>query len=122
MPYEIVWETSGVHLIFAGLVTGEQTKEAGNRIYSHADFDSLRYQIFDFTGVEDVKLTVDEMKEMAAIDSVAASTNPRIQLAIVSTSETVMIANAVYAAEYPDLPWETKEFRTLVEARAWVEG
>ncbi len=120
MPYRLNWEAKGVHLEFLAHVTGQEIKEAGDAMYGHEGFDQIRYQIFDFAAAETFTLSIDDMREIAAIDLIAARTNPRIRLAIVSTSETIDTAIAFYDANSPDLPWETQGFRGLPEARAWI--
>ena len=61
------------------------------------------------------------MKEIAAIDSVAATINSTMRLAIVSNSDTIDTAIALYDANTPGSPWTTEGFRSLSEARAWIE-
>jgi len=88
--------------VFTGHVTGEEIKQAGDAMYCHKGFDAIRYQIFDFT------------------DASAASTNPNIRQAIVSNSETIDAALAIYENNQPDLSWITEGMATLEEARSWI--
>jgi len=120
MPYRVNWENTGCHLFFYGVVTGTEIKDAGDEAYGHEAFDTTRYLIFDFTEAEDVRLTLEEVKALAATDLAAARTNPRIRQAIVSTSETVDIGLAFYVSNAPELPWVTEGFGSLGEARAWL--
>ena len=62
------------------------------------------------------------MKEIAAIDASAASTNPSIRQAVVSNSETIDAALAIYEKHQLDLPWITEGMTTLEEARAWISA
>ena len=85
-----------MHLVFTGHVTGKEIKQAGDAMYGHEGFDTIRYQIFDFTDADDFSISLEDMKEIAAIDASAASTNPSIRQAIVSNSETIDAALAIY--------------------------
>ena len=120
MPYSLKWEERGVHLVFTGHVTGQEIKQAGDAMYGHKGFDAIRYQIFDFTDATDFSISLEDMKEIAAIDASAASTNPKIRQAIVSNSETIDAALAIYGKNQPDLPWITEGLATLEDARSWI--
>ncbi len=111
----------GYHIQFQDHVTGDETKRAGDDIYGHKGFDRLSYQIFDFIEATDFTITLSEVKEIGAIDLVAAQTNPKIRQTVISNSETIDVALGFYAANQPDLPWATEGFETLSEAREWVE-
>jgi len=76
--------------------------------------------MFEFTDATDVTITLDEVKEIGAIDLIASTTNPNLRQAIVSSSETVNVALGFYVANSPEIPWASKGFTTLADARAWL--
>jgi hypothetical protein len=122
MPYQSNWEQAGVHVRLTGQVTGLDIKQVDREIYGHETFDGMRYTIYDFTQAEDFSVSLDEMREVAAMDLAASTTNPNLRIALVAATETVRIANSVYETAAPELPWDAREFDTLNEARRWLEG
>ena len=122
MPHSISWEENGSRTVFRGHVTGEEIARSSVEIRGNPRFDSMRYQIVDFSNIEGIEITLDEVREIAALDAAAAATNPRMKVAIISDSETVDTGAAAYKADNAESPWETEIFRTLDEARRWVEG
>lgn len=122
LPYRITWEPTGAHLFFFGNVTGAEIRAAGDEAYGNERFDASRHLIFDFVEAEQVTMTVDDVRLLAAIDQAAAQTNPRIRQAIVSDSETIDTALSLYGSSAPDLPLESRGFRSLAEARSWLES
>lgn len=109
-------------VLFFDDVTGTEIRAAGDEAYAHERFDTSRHLIFDFTEAQQVTMSVDDVRLLAAIDQAAAQTNPRIRQAIVAVSETIDTALSFYSTNAPDLPWESRGFRSLVEARSWLES
>jgi hypothetical protein len=84
-----------------------------------ARFDDLRFVINDFLCITGVSSSLRDVEEVAAIDSIAAITNPRIKVAVVATSPMVI----EMAESYIDSPlnqYPTKIFQTLADARQWI--
>ena len=122
MPYTIGWESHGIHSRFTGDVTGKEIIAHGAKLHGDARFDSVRFIIADFSGTQQLTITLDEVKEIAARDAVAALSNPRVRVAIVSNSETVDVGSALYKSDNANSTWKAEIFRTLEEARRWAEG
>ena len=79
MPYQSNWEQAGVHVRLTGQVTGLDIKQVDREIYGHETFDGMRYTIYDFTQAEDFSVSLDEMREVAAMDLAASTTNPNLR-------------------------------------------
>lgn len=122
MPYTIGWEPHGIHSRFSGDVTGKEIIAHSAKLHGDVRFDSVRFIIADFSGTQQLNITLDEVKEIAARDAVAALSNPRVRVAIVSNSETIDAGSAFYKADSASSAWKTDIFRTLEEARRWAEG
>ena len=116
MPFTTTWEERGTLTTFSGDVTGQDIIRATTAIHGDARFDSIRYIIGDFMEGR-LSITLEEVREIAALDNVAALTNPRVKVAIVSNSETVEVGGALYKS---DSEWETEAFASLDDARRWV--
>ena len=104
MPFTIAWEPSGTYTRFTGEVAGEEIIAHSGELQGDARFDTIRYVIADFLEAE-VSITLDQVREIAAIDAIAARSNPRIRVGIVSGGETMDAGGALYKAEHADSPW-----------------
>ena len=51
MTFTIQWKKNGVFITFKGIVQSQTLIDANNYLLSNADFDSLDYQIFDFSNI-----------------------------------------------------------------------
>jgi hypothetical protein len=122
MAYTIEWKKSGVQTSFYGNVTGAEILGHNRELHGDERFDSVRFIVGDFLDAQHVSITLEEVREIAALDNVAAQSNPRIKVAIVSISETIDTGGAVYKEDNVDSPWETESFRTMEQALDWVEA
>ena len=119
MSYEIVWEPRGVVKRFFGQLTSNDMMLSVAETEGDARFDDLRFVINDFLGVSDVMSSHRDVEEIAAIDSIAAMTNPRIRVAIVTTLPIVVEMAEGYINS-PLNKYPTKMFQTLEDARTWI--
>lgn len=120
MPFETLYEEHGILWNMSGIVTADDIKEIDNILYGLPDFDSLHYIIFDYTAADDFQMEVQEVIKVAAVDSVAAKTNPRIKIALVTDNENLLKAIKLYSTFRGGHPWETKACYTVAEAREWL--
>jgi hypothetical protein len=120
MPYTIEWKTSGVQTRFYGGVAGAEIISHSKEIQGDDRFDTIRFIVANFLDAQQVSITLDEVREIATLDSVAALSNPRVKVAVVSSSETVEAGGAIYKAGLADSPWKTESFSTLEEALEWI--
>ena len=119
MPYSIRWKKKKVYCTFTGEVSGKELVGCNMAMYGNPSFDDLRVQVFDMLDVTRITFTLDDVKEVAAYDRVAAKINPRIKCALVSTDKLALELSEVYQDENIASPWEGKSFRSLSEAIAW---
>lgn len=119
MSYEIIWETRGVVKRFFGDVTSHDMLQSVVETEGAPQFDDLRFVINDFLGITGVSSSLQDVEEVAAIDSIAAITNSRIKVAVVATS-SVIIELAESYIRSPLNQYPTKIFQTLAEARQWL--
>ena len=121
MPYEIEWTKKGVRWKFFGIVTSEEALQSNLAIYGDSRFDTIRYQIADFSEVEELRLDEKDMKKIAFLDKAAARSNARISVAIIAPSVRAKQILADYAKYSYDTPWNTKLFETAEDAGNWIE-
>jgi len=119
MGYEIIWEPRGVVKRFFGEVTSDDMLKSVADSEGDSRFDELRFVINDFLDITAVSSSHHDVEEIAAIDSIAAVTNPRIKVAIVTTSPVVKEMAEGYINS-PLNHYPTKIFQTLAEGRQWI--
>ncbi len=121
MSYELTWEQRGVVKRFFGSVTNDELMQSVIETERDARFDDIRYVINDFLACTECLIETRTVDEVAAIDSVAALTNSRIHIAIVTNLPEIVAAAKQYA-ESPINVYTTRIFATLKDARTWLEG
>lgn len=89
MPYELNWESAGVHKRLFGHVTPPELHESGQRLAADARFDATRFIINDYSGVQSHTLTPDDFDEVAALQLGAYATNPNVLVVYVTTDEAL---------------------------------
>lgn len=119
MSYEIIWESHGVIKRFVGEVTDLDMMKSVIDTESDARFDDLRYTINDFLAMTGFSFGLSEIDDIAVIDKGASMTNPRIRIAVVTTSPDI-VKLATHYATSPMNAYPTKIFTSLADARAWI--
>lgn len=122
MAYTFNWENKGVCCTYSGVLTNEDLIEADRQIMGHPDFKTFRYGIADFSAVDDFQIQSSGVMTTSSSDRAAAPSNPDFRVAIVA-SATVMkgFARMWELTGGADI-WETKIFRDIASARAWLEN
>lgn len=119
MSYENIWEGHGVYRKYVGTMTGKEIIQAVQEVEGDHRFDSIRYVINDYLDVSGADVSDREVKIIAAIDRAAALTNPDIKVAMVTNSKKIFDMATMYC-EMPDVPYPSRTFTELDEARDWV--
>lgn len=119
MSYEIIWESHGVIKRFIGEVTDLDMMKSVIDTESDSRFDDLRYTINDFLEMTGFSFGLAEIDDIAIIDKGASMTNPRIRIAVVTTSPDI-VNFAIHYANSPLNAYPTKIFTSLADARAWI--
>ena len=118
MSYEIIWEPCGVIKRFFGHVTSHDLLQSVLEIEMDARFDELRYCINDFLGITGISSSPQDVEEIAVVDKGASLTNPRIKIAVVTTSpEVISLANEYANSSLNSYP--TRIFSSRDEAGLW---
>jgi hypothetical protein len=121
MPYTTTWEARGVVWNYSGTLTGNELLQSNLEIFGDERFDDIRYQIIDLTAVNAMEVTRRHMRKIAHLDMAAARTNPRVRVAVVTTSEGGIDMTDIYKQYTVEKsPWHTKIFTTREAAAAWV--
>jgi hypothetical protein len=124
MAFELIWHPHhGLTKRFSGWVSGNDMLLSMQQSEADARFDSLRYVINDFLGIDGVlieQFPPELIDEIAATDMAAFTTNPNIRIAVVAVDPDVLaLAQSYIDSELRAYP--TRLFNTLADARAWLE-
>ena len=124
MPYELNWEDRGVLMCFWGVATDDDLRKSNLDVYGHPRFETLDYEIADFTDVTKLGFSSDAVRLVAEWDFRASKRNPSICVAIVGERRLVMGLANMYRIEFDVRggPWEQRQFATVDEARGWLAG
>jgi hypothetical protein len=119
MPFEVTWSGRGYYKRVYGAVSAVDFLQSITKVQNHPDFDSLRFGINDFLGVESFQLTPSDIDLYAATSIGASISNPRMQIAIVATDPRIIAMVKAYAQL---APFPTEFFETPDAAHQWVRS
>ena len=123
MPFQTTWRTHGVSWRYHGLLTGSELLQSNLDIFGDERFDDIRYQIVDLTGVEKIDVNDTHMRKLAHLDMAASRSNPRVKVAVVTTSDAASKLGDLYNQFCEGKsPWVTQLFSHIEDAEAWVRG
>lgn len=122
MPHKLIWEPKGVSWYYSGDVTGKEIISTSTMIYGDSRFDKLSYKLVDFSEVNTISMTNEEVAKIAFQHKAAALSNPNIKTAIVTQPVSGKMADLAnnFAAFFSDSPWEVQIFTDPDQANAWL--
>lgn len=123
MQIKNIWEGKhGLYRKYTGMVTGVAMIQSVLWLSGEEQADHLRYLIVDWSDAQDGGIT-DENIEAASYYNLAISKSiPFLKYAlVVPKQETPQALAALYEIHAEKLPWQTKVFNSLDEARHWIQ-
>lgn len=121
MPFNTTWIRNGIERKAFGKVTGGDIITFRNALYGDERFDKLRYILTDFTEVDSIDMTEEDIRKLAYLDKAAALTNPKCKIVIVIRDDTKKILAEKYANLMNNSPWQSMVFETVEQAREWLD-
>lgn len=121
MTFTIQWQGKGVFITFRGIVKSQDLIDANNYLLSNADFDSLDYQVIDFSDVEDFKATSYDMGIIGSMNNSQTLFNKKIKVAFITSDNYIKEQIKEYNKYMIKTDWEIQTFNNLKEAKKWVE-
>jgi hypothetical protein len=100
-------------------VVFQEIYEADNIVYGDSRFDTMKYQLFDFSKVKEFAVSESEVKIIAALDSAAAVWNNNIKLAIVAQDPYTVEMIRIYKDNLAGINWDIHEFEDVADAIEW---
>ncbi|MDK2977315.1 MAG: hypothetical protein PWP52_10 [Bacteroidales bacterium] len=117
MTFTIQWKDKGVFITFRGIVKSQDLIDANNYLLSNADFDSLDYQVIDFSDVEDFKATSYDMGILGSMNSSQSLFNKKIKVAFITSDDYIKEQIKEYNKYMINTDWEIHTFNNLKEAK-----
>jgi hypothetical protein len=120
MSFNIHWKGSNVIVSFTGNFTYNDSFEVNNLIYGDSRFDSMKYQIADFSKIEKFEFTEDEIKIISTLEKTSTVWNNSVKVAVID-SDTISLSAIIdpYIETMKTTNWEIKVFNNLDEAMNW---
>lgn len=123
MPIVHDWSAKGLHTKYIGSISGDDLVEDALKVSGDPRFDDIRYVIGDWTESGSNTIGIDDVERLAACMKAVAKSNPYIKNATVMDADEERAALVgLYLFLTEDIPWEVDAFKTLEEAKFWVEA
>jgi len=125
MPITIKETADGTGIVYGGdgIVTSQQLLDAVQLIRSFGEkTQRWMFCLHDFSRVEDVKCSADEIRNLASQDnSVLAPMFPKgFVVAVVTSKDHVFGLARMWQAQAEDTQWDIDVFRSRTDAEGWV--
>jgi hypothetical protein len=122
MACEIIWFSKGILFIHTGTVTNEEVEHANGIMYGDPRFEHLEFQISDYLGVIDNRLTPLDARVIGTLDSFSSTWNQaKMKIAVVNTDAAFMpVVESYFQTIRSRAGWEGAVFATREEAFQWV--
>ena len=125
MPHKMKNESNGLGVVitFSGIVKGDEIHKVDEKVNSDKIFSKLRYQIWDFSKIKDIKVSFDELRNHAIKDSSVAHKNPDKRIAIIVRKKSSSGLDSVFHAyEKAWRGYESETFTDIEAARKWARN
>lgn len=109
---------------FTDRVSIHQIHEANGVLHGSEKVDQHDFAIFDLLDADLTQVTLTEVEEPAATDSVLSDSLPSIRLALVAreTHSLALCRHYRKTLHEFDSPWECRIFTSMPEALTWAEA
>ena len=122
MPYELSWEPLGVVQRYSGVVSDEDLFAVTDQVNASSLFPDMKYQIVDFSVIENLDVSSAAVRAVADSDRKAAETNPDVKVAIITSAPFMRGMSNMYRLSHEGMggSWTTEIFERQEDARAWA--
>jgi hypothetical protein len=123
MPVEVTYfdDDAGVLFLYKGTVTGKEVIEAIEKHFSSEErMQKYRYRLVDTSGVEGVEVLTREIEILVDMNRRAESIMRDGVVALVATTDVVLVMMKMWQAMMAHVNWETHIFRSRDDAVAWL--
>lgn len=121
MSFNYKWVDNNFHVIFENATSYNEIVEAGNIVYGDKRFESMVYTIFNFINIENLELTRQELKIIAALDRSASGWNKNLKIACVINKDYLKEMFKYYKHLMIGGDWEIESFDNPENADKWCK-
>jgi len=123
MPIELQYRDAGSGVVFVctGVVTADEFTRANEEIYSEESLDHLQYQLIDFTTTEHLEVSLEEIRDFAAVDMTAASQSQSQIIAVAGSDDLTFGISRMWQAFASDSNIRSGVFRSVPDAERWIK-
>ena len=123
MPIELQYRDAGSGVVFVctGVVTAADFSRANEEVYSEESLDHLQYQLIDFTATEHLEVSLEEIRDFAAVDMTAASQSQSLIIAGAGSDDLTFGISRMWQAFASDSNIRSGIFRSVPDAEYWIK-
>lgn len=122
MTFNIKWHKKGVFLKFRGIVNSHDLIDANNYLISNANFETIDYQIFDFSEINDFQITTYDMAIIGSMDKSQAGFNKKIKIAVITNDDYIKELTKEYNKYMSGTDWTSRVFNDIETAKKWINA
>lgn len=122
MPVEYSYiENGGIFLKGKGILIARDVTNVNNIIYETPQkIKNIVYQLCDYTEVEEINISSDEVRDLANQDIEAAKINPNMLIAIVGKKDVIFGLLRMWEIYTEQTSFEKGVFREIEDAKNWI--
>ncbi len=122
MPYEINWEEHGVVVQFTGRFDFEVNKNANCKVWEDSRCESLKYAIWDATGISESVMSKNDFNILAMQDHIGSSRLPKLKMALVAQGKDLRRLFEYYTNNYHSrlTGWDFMVSDSMENIRNWI--
>lgn len=124
MRYKIDWKNCGVVVSFAGTYDFPTSSKASEELYADSRSNSLKYIVFDLSGIDGLNYSFSQIEFPAMRDKVTSSRLPEIRKGFVVKDELVekVCRSYVEKSLFLGTPWKFLVSDCLKKVLEWAGG
>ena len=120
MPIVIDYTGSGVHRDFSGHIDFVDVFQANGKVWGHPDWHKCRYMVDDLRNISSTSFNRDDAALTGKMHIPAASSNPRLRVAAISTDPKILPVLEEFRPLMADVGWQYRVCQTSEEAWDWA--
>lgn len=121
MAHTVEWIDEGAIVRMLGVFDFAAFDDVQRCVFGSSKFDSASFIVFDLQSVDEIALSENELRAVAAITGVASTYGqPTFKLALVVKDEAMRLLALEHIETRAKAPWMRRIFMDLDEASAWA--
>ena len=103
-------------------ISGSEIKEIDESIYgSPEDILKIKYQLWDFTNVNNITISIEDIKAIAEQDAEAANINPNMTIILVANNDLIYSLGRLWMDYSKESPFKSMFFPNIKDAEEWID-